>query len=53
LPKQIDGRGAEHQELAVAASFASIAVDQPPKLLEQLRLALDLIEDDELVGMAR
>lgn len=51
--EQVDGGRAEDQEAPLAPSAASALVDQAAQALEELAGALDLIEDDSLVGVLR
>jgi hypothetical protein len=53
LPEQVDRRRAEGEEAALAAAPPPAGVDQPSQALEELRRALDLVEDDELVVVLR
>jgi len=51
LPQQLQGCRAEHQKLSVLAAGTAVLVDQATQDSEQVRGALDLVQDDKLVGM--
>jgi hypothetical protein len=53
LTQQIDGGRAQQQEKTSALSFAPRTVDHAAKCLEDLRRAVNLVQDDELIGMLR
>ena len=53
LLEQIDRRRAQHEESAGAPAAPPSRVDEPAQALEELRRALDLVEDDELVLVLR
>ena len=49
LSQQVDGRRSQKQESAGAFATATSGVDQPAKIPEQLRRAMDLVDDDEAI----
>ena len=51
LGEQVDRGGAEQQEAAGPFAFAPAGVDHPAQRFEQARGAVDLVEDDQLVGV--
>jgi len=51
LGEQLDGSGAGQQEPAHTPPFPLALVDRPAQRFEDPRRALDLVEDDQLVGM--
>ena len=53
LPEQIDRRRAQDEEAARPVSAAAAFVDEPAEAPEELRGALDLVEDDQLVRVLR
>ena len=53
LLQQVDRRGAEHEEAPLALPAPAAGVDEATQAAEELRCALDLVEDDELVRVLR
>ena len=53
LLEQIDRRRAEYKESTCAPAVPPSRVDEPAQALEELRCALDFVEDDELVLVLR
>jgi hypothetical protein len=51
LPQKVDGRRAQDEEASRAVPSAPSGVDDPAQSLEQGRNPVDLVEDDELVGV--
>lgn len=53
LSEQIDRRGTEQQESTAGSVVAPSRVDETAQVLEEIRCALYLVEDDEFVGVLR
>jgi len=53
LLQQVDRRRAQHEEATLALPAPPGGIDEPAQAAKELRRALDLVEDDELVRVLR